>query len=334
MGRSASWHGDLARCVQFRAIVRLGLGISVFIASVLATGVAVAGTRLPATATVTSAVRSMFRGSYEPPTDSEHDAVYEDLKAKQILEKLSDALAAIRLKRPLLMRFAGCDGTSNAWYDDEEGSITFCYEYVADLERSAREAAFHGIQPDVARDGAVAFVLLHEISHALFHRLNVPILGREEDAADQLAAFMLLRAGEGIARRILTGAAWMYLHDAAGRMPDESDFSDVHGLDAQRFYNVLCMAHGSNPAAFQAMVDKGYLPKDRAESCAEEYRQVAYATRKLIDRSLDPQMWARTREKNKGRWEKPEANSPRASWHGELRIVSPDLVRVLWAPDQ
>src|SRR5439155_721153 len=82
--------------------------------------------------------------------------------------------------------------------------------------------------------GAVVFVLLHEISHALFDRLRVPILGREEDAADQLAAFMLLRAGEGVARRVLVGAAWMYLHDAAGRMPDETDFSDVHGLDSQR----------------------------------------------------------------------------------------------------
>jgi len=34
----------------------------------------------------------MSRGSYEPPKDPAHDALYEDLKAEQILEKLSDAL--------------------------------------------------------------------------------------------------------------------------------------------------------------------------------------------------------------------------------------------------
>lgn len=219
-------------------MVRPGLGISVMIASLLATGVAVAGTGLPATATVPSPVRSMFHGSYEPPKNPEHDA------------------------------------------------------------------PIHGIPSDLARDGAVVFVLLHEISHALFDRLRVPILGREEDAADQLAAFMLLRAGEGVARRVLVGAAWMYLHDAAGRMPDETDFSDVHGLDSQRFYNVLCMAHGSNPTAFRGIVEKGYLPKDRAESCAEEYLQVSYAARKLIDPSMDAKTWARTREKHKARWEK------------------------------
>jgi len=68
-------------------MVRPGLGISVMIASLLATGVAVAGTGLPATATVPSPVRSMFHGSYEPPKNPEHDVLYEELKAKQILEK-------------------------------------------------------------------------------------------------------------------------------------------------------------------------------------------------------------------------------------------------------
>ena len=303
-------HGAaLARRVHFGVVMRLALGNSVVIASLLAGGVALAGTKAPAT---TTPPRSMFRGSYEPPKNPEHDGLYEDLQTKQILEKLSDALTAIRLKEPLRMKFAGCDGTSNAWYDDDDGIITFCYEYVAELEHSGRDAVVHGIPADVARDGAVVFVLLHEISHALFHRLRVPVLGREEDAADQVAAFMLLRAGEGIARRVLIGAAWMYLHDAAGRMPDEEDFSDVHGLDSQRFYNVLCMAHGSNPAAFQGMVEKGYLPKERAESCAEEYQQVSYAARKLIDPSMDAQTWARTRERHKVHWEKKEDPPPAA----------------------
>ena len=75
----------------------LRLGISLVIASLLAGRVAKAGTGLPATATAASliasarqraaparTVRSMFRGSYEPPKNPEHDALYEDLKGKQI----------------------------------------------------------------------------------------------------------------------------------------------------------------------------------------------------------------------------------------------------------
>jgi len=249
----------------------------------------------------------MFRAAYDPPKDPKHQVLYERLRKSQVLEKFSDALSAMRLPKPLVVKFAGCDGTVNAWYEPTDGTVTFCYEYAADIERASAGASVHGIPADSAFEGGIVFILLHETAHALFDLLKAPILGREEDAADNVAAFLLLRAGEGIARRVLAGAAWMYLHDSKGRLPDESDFADVHGLDSQRFYNVLCMAHGSNPASFKGMVDKGYLPKDRAETCAEEFHQVAYAMKKLIDPSLDAVVWERTKAAHKARWEGPKA---------------------------
>ena len=42
-------------------------------------------------------------------------------------------------------------------------------------------------------------------------------------------------------------------------------FSDEHGIPAQRFYNVLCMAYGADPNLFADIVEKGYLPRDRSE---------------------------------------------------------------------
>ncbi|HZX97128.1 MAG TPA: DUF4344 domain-containing metallopeptidase [Myxococcales bacterium] len=247
----------------------------------------------------------MFHAAYDPPKNPKHQPLYEKLKKAQALERFGEALGAIRLPKPLLLKFAGCDGTSNAWYEPSDGTVTFCYEYVAEIEQGAQGSIAHGIDPQLAWQGAVAFVLLHETGHALFDLLKVPILGREEDAADSVAAFLLLRAGEGVARRVLAGAAWMYLHDAKGRLPDESDFADVHGLDSQRFYNVLCMAYGSKPASFKGMVEKGYLPKDRAEGCPEEYHQVAYAVKTLIDPSVDAELAARIRAAHKARWEAP-----------------------------
>ena len=50
-----------------------------------------------------------------------------------------------------------------------------------------------------------------------------------------------------MAKRTLAAAAWMYRASAGTHGADESDFADVHGLDAQRYYNVLCMAYGSDP---------------------------------------------------------------------------------------
>ncbi len=247
----------------------------------------------------------MFRGVYEPPQNPQHQELYTFLKGKRVLEQFSDSLSALRLTKPLVIKFAGCDGTSNAWYEPADGTVTFCYEYVAELKANSAGAVEHGIAAEDAFAGGVVFVLLHETSHAIFDLLKVPLLGREEDAADQVAAFTLLQAGEALARRVLSGAAWMYLHDAKGRMPDESDFADVHGLDAQRFYNVLCMAYGSNPASLKGMVEKGYLPKDRAEGCGDEYKQVAYAVKRLINPSVDAQVWTSTKASHKARWEAP-----------------------------
>jgi len=248
----------------------------------------------------------MFRGAYDPPKDPKHQQYYDRLRNMQLLERFAAANAAMRLPKPLLIKFAGCDGTINAWYEPADGTVTFCYEYVADIDKLSAGGSAHGVGPDQAFEGAVVFILLHETAHAVFHLLKAPILGREEDAADQFAAFLLLRGGEGLARRVLGGAAWMYLHDAKGRMPDESDFADVHGLDSQRFYNVLCMAHGSNPSAFKGMVDKGYLPKERAEGCPEEFQQVAYAVKKLIDPSVDATLAAKIKAAHKARWEAPK----------------------------
>jgi hypothetical protein len=271
-------------------------------------------TGVPAKARVAGRT-GMFRSAYEPPKNPRHQQLYLYLQRSQLLERLSDSGSALRLPKPLLIKFAGCEGTVNAWYDPTDGTVTFCYEYALEIQQNSSGSVAHGIPAELSFDGAVTFVLLHETAHAIFDLLKVPLLGREEDAADQVAAFLLLRAGEGIARRVLGGAAWMYLHDSKGRMPDDSDFADVHGLDAQRFYNVLCMAHGSEPASFNGMVEKGYLPKDRAETCVEEYHQVAYAMKQLIDPSMDVVVWERTRAGQKARWEVPKgdaASAPRA----------------------
>jgi Putative metallopeptidase len=74
----------------------------------------------------------------------------------------------------------------------------------------------------------------------------VPIMGREEDAADQFAAYLLLQFAKDDARRLILGVAYAYNVDASKPVPPKKNpFADEHGLPAQRFYNVLCMAYGA-----------------------------------------------------------------------------------------
>jgi hypothetical protein len=64
-------------------------------------------------------------------------------------------------------------------------------------------------------------------------------------------------------------------------------YSDVHGTASQRMYNTLCLAYGSNHAAFQDLVDNKWLAPDRAKNCDAEYRQAYFAFSKTVYPFID-----------------------------------------------
>jgi len=224
--------------------------------------------------------------SYVPPKNSAHEALFQLLKERRVLEKIKGLLSALRLPRALLLKVDGCDGESNAWYADD--AVTVCYEYLADILRNApKETTPAGVTRTDAIVGPTLEVFLHETGHAVFDYLTVPILGREEDAADQFAAYILLQFAESDARRLIYGVAYSYNIDASQPSTKKNPFADEHGLPAQRFYNVLCMAYGADSKLFAELVDKKYLPSERAEGCADEYDQVIRALNKLIGPYID-----------------------------------------------
>ena len=224
--------------------------------------------------------------SYVPPKNSAHETIFQLLKERRTLEKFKGLLSALRLPRALLLKVEGCDGESNARYGDD--AVTVCYEYLEDFLRNApKETTPAGVTRTDAIMGPTLEVFLHEVGHAVFDYLSVPILGREEDAADQFAAYVLLQFAESDARRLIYGVAYSYKIDASKPSTRKNPFADEHGLPAQRFYNVLCMAYGADPKLFADLVDKGYLPRERAERCADEYEQVVKALNKLIGPYID-----------------------------------------------
>jgi hypothetical protein len=220
---------------------------------------------------------------YVPPTNPAHQVIYELTKERRVLERVQDYLSPLRLPRPLLLKLAGCDGESNAWYEPEDTTVTVCYEYLAEvLQNAPKETTAAGVTRDDAIAGPGLEVFLHEVGHALFNLLQVPVLGREEDAADQLADYLLLHLEKSEVRRTVGGIAYMYSHEARDQTVKMEEFSNVHGTSGQRFYNLLCLAYGAEPEMFADLVEKKYLPEDRAEGCADEYMQVDFAMQKLV----------------------------------------------------
>jgi hypothetical protein len=223
-----------------------------------------------------------------PPKDPTLQSIFDEIKQAQVLERIQKLLSPLRLPRPLLVKVTGCDGESNAWYEDD--AITVCYEFLSDILKNApAETLPIGI---TRRDTIIApliDVFLHESGHAVFDMLQIPVIGREEDAADQFSAYIMLQFGKEDAHRLIEGSAYQYKGDLQKWQSTTAitKFANVHGTPAQRFFNVLCIAYGADKTLFADVVEKGYLPQDRADGCDGEYEQVAYAFKVLIDPYLD-----------------------------------------------
>jgi Putative metallopeptidase len=226
--------------------------------------------------------------SYVEPKLPNNRPVYELLKQRQALEKLRELLAPLRLPHRLLLQTRDCEGISNAWSNEE--SVTVCYEYIDELWKNAPETTTPaGVAPIDALIGPFLDVFLHETGHAVFGILKIPLFGREEDAADQFSTYILLRFEKDEARRLILGSAYQYKGDLSSPSVTmtQQKFADEHGTPAQRFYNLLCMAYGADPKLFADVVQKGFLPEDRAIGCEREYQQVSHAFDTLIGPHID-----------------------------------------------
>lgn len=231
-----------------------------------------------------------IRISYEAPENPEYFEIAALIKERRTLERLQEFLSPFRLPRTLTIELAGCDGEADAFYEDR--LITICYEYLQVLvDNAPPETTPSGIEPYDAVVGPLVDTGLHEFAHALFDMLNIPVLGGEEDAADQVSAYIYLQLGYEESRRLIAGTAYAYLHEAvSGDSPSSlEDFADEHSTPAQRAYNVLCMAYGADRKLFASFVgeQRGLLPKKRAMYCDEEYEQVQDAYEALIEPHVD-----------------------------------------------
>jgi Putative metallopeptidase len=231
------------------------------------------------------------QAKYVVPKAPEHQELYTTLKQLRLLERLSQFLSPLRLPRRLTLKLAGCDGSANAFYED--GTVTVCYEYIDFVvkirpPKSMTDLIAHPMfDRKVAVVGPTVDVFLHEVSHAIFDMLKIPVLGREEDAADLVSAYFMLQFDKSDAYKLILGVVALGAQEAIEARkehPTERTFADEHGLPAQRYFNVLCMAYGADPKTFAEAITIGRLPVDRAKGCADEYKQVKYA----IDRLLRP----------------------------------------------
>lgn len=147
-----------------------------------------------------------------------------------------------------------------------------------------------GKTPEQVKDGVefvtgnVLFVLGHETAHALISEMGLPVLGREEDAADALATLVALKMSTSFADRVVINAArgWFLSDQRDKNEGVPSKFYDEHGMDLQRAYNIVCLLVGGQPDKFEALAKEVKLPEERQGTCQGDYSNASWSWEQVL----------------------------------------------------
>ena len=158
--------------------------------------------------------------------------------------------------------------------------------------------------------GNILFIIVHELGHATISELGLPVLGREEDAADDFATVAALKMADKFSDRVLTESArgW-FLSDKRDRATGEKlDFYDEHGMDKQRAYHIVCLMVGSDAEKYKVVADQAKLPEERQQTCGGDFSNASWSWETVLKPHLrqpgDPKVAiTATYEDPKGKFE-------------------------------
>jgi hypothetical protein len=219
---------------------------------------------------------------WQRPVGKVNKTGYELLKASETRSLAKSLATAFEL--PEALKLKGVNGFGGGpFYNPEDNSITLPYQFTAVVFE-----VITGANPEESPEewgeavGSVdSFILAHEFGHALIHNFNLPVLGREEDAADGIATVMLLKAEEGAAYASEAAEFWA---NFSGRQnpPALAEYADNHSFDRQRAYNILCWVGGSNEAILQAFAENEVMPESRLASCPAEWQLLRRSAEQVL----------------------------------------------------
>ena len=177
------------------------------------------------------AQQSRIKISYDEPSKAELRGIYQRLKDRRVLEELQDFLSALRLPRDIAIRTAQC-GDTRLRYQPQAGA-TICYEVMDQVAKIAARRTNSTQLRQTVVIGAFIQAALHETAYAIFDALDIPIWGREDDAADRLAALIMMQFGDDISSTAMLGT--IQLFHWSDQKWTGSDFASDVSPDFQRF---------------------------------------------------------------------------------------------------
>ena len=222
--------------------------------------------------------------AFERAVNSSEQLIRKQLIASGSVTEVSSLINdTVKLKYPLHIIFGGEDGPL---YDDETKEILIPYSFISEVRERFEADGYStsGVSVEEATMDAVMHTLFHELGHALIPMFNLPVLGKEEDAVDNLATTMLIEYFDGGSEIAISAADLFDLESDDIKELSEENFWDEHSLDAQRFYNTLCMVYGSDPNKYDDIIDDAGFSGERANLCIEDYEKISSSWLSLLSK--------------------------------------------------
>ncbi|WP_345199360.1 DUF4344 domain-containing metallopeptidase [Kistimonas scapharcae] len=206
-----------------------------------------------------------------PASDSETQAIKQVIEQSPLVQDVIELMRErYRLSERLTIQFGGDDDPA---YDEEAHTILISYDFFAEAIERFENANYAetGVTSQNAALDVLAHTLLHEFGHAIISMNKLPVVAKEEDAADSLATLLLIERFEHGQDIALSAADMFALESEDYERLEEPDFWDEHSLDAQRYYTTLCHIYGSDPDKYADLMEEVDIDQDRRELCIDEY---------------------------------------------------------------
>jgi hypothetical protein len=208
-----------------------------------------------------------------------------EAKVRAMVARLNES---INMPVDIQISFEDCHDTE-VFYDDQNHHVTICHEWLDEMQHivSRRNNDKTLIRESI--ESLVVAVFLHESAHALIDILHVPVTGREEDAADQFSTLVLMGQPDGARKAMQVAHTYRVL--AQDSLRDPPAYWDEHSLDAQRYYDTLCMIYGRDPKQNVKLMTVDRLPDERAEICEKDYQRIETAWKTLLKPYAKDSLW-------------------------------------------
>ncbi|PKF78837.1 hypothetical protein CW749_14985 [Vibrio sp. vnigr-6D03] len=174
-------------------------------------------------------------------------------------------------KNTLTIEYGSDDGPL---FDPETNKVQMPYSFVTEAHHHFAKNDYqkkYGKKPELGAIDTVLHTLIHELGHAYIADQQIPVLGKEEDAVDNLAAIIMIEYVENGADAAIS-AADMFDFETQGQ-PDKYqlvEYAGEHSFNLQRYFQTLCLVYGSDPEKFAGLLDEvGKEYREERESFCE-----------------------------------------------------------------